>query len=45
MGANAGAPHDKAMQGAILKEALTHLVEIQVAGATVPLPYQYTAQI
>jgi D-proline reductase (dithiol) PrdB len=45
MGANAGAPHDKAMQRGILKEALKHLVEIQVVGTTVPLPYQYTAQI
>jgi len=45
MGANAGAPHDVAMQTAILKEALQQLIEIKTVGAHVPLPYQYTAQI
>jgi len=45
MGANAGAPNDKAMQTAILKESLKHLVDIQIAGTHVALPYQYTAQI
>jgi D-proline reductase (dithiol) PrdB len=45
MGANAGAPHDKAMQTAILKEALEHLIKIEAAGTHVPLPYQYTAQV
>jgi D-proline reductase (dithiol) PrdB len=45
MGANAGAPHDKAMQTAILKESLKHLIEIESAGTHILLPYQYTAQI
>jgi len=45
MGANAGAPHNKAMQAAILREALEWLVKIEKAGEHVPLPYQYTAVI
>ena len=45
MGANAGAPHDDEMQRAILRESLIQLVEIPSVGKTVPLPYQYTAQI
>jgi len=45
MGANAGAPNDKAMQKAILTESLQHLIDITQVGTTVPLPYQYTAQI
>jgi len=45
MGANAGAPHDKAMQRAILTDALKYLIEIQTPGRHIPLPYQYTAQV
>jgi len=45
MGANAGAPNDKVMQKEILIASLKHLMEIQVAGTHVPLPFQYTAQI
>jgi len=45
MGANAGAPNDKEMQTAILKDSLKHLVDISVAGTHIALPYQYTAQI
>jgi len=45
MGANAGAPNDKAMQTAILKEALENLVSIETPGRHIALPYQYTAQI
>jgi len=45
MGANAGAPHDKAMQTAILRESLEHLISIQTPGRHIALPYQYTAQI
>jgi len=45
MGANAGAPNDKVMQMAILRESLEHLVSIQTPGRHIPLNYQYTAQI
>ncbi len=45
MGANAGAPHDVKMQTAILKDALKYLVEIDSSGKTVPLPYEYIANI
>ena len=45
MGANAGAPHDNEMQRDILRESLVQLVEIKDPGTTVPLAYQYHAQI
>jgi len=45
MGANAGAPHDNDMQRDILKESLKQLKEIEAVGTTVPLPFQYNAQI
>jgi len=45
MGANAGAPHDNDMQRDILRESLKQLVEIKDPGTTVPLPFQYHAQI
>ena len=45
MGANAGAPNDNDMQRDILKETLKQLIEIKDVGKTVPLPFQYNAQI
>ena len=45
MGANAGAPHDKEMQTAIVKAALEELLKISSAGQIVPLPYEYTAKV
>ncbi len=45
MGANAGAPHDIEMQTAILKDTLKYLIEIDSPGKTVPLPYEYIANI
>jgi D-proline reductase (dithiol) PrdB len=45
MGANAGEPHNTAMQIAILKAALRHLVSIETPGTIVPLPYEYVAHI
>ncbi len=45
MGANAGAPHDNDMQRNILRDTLKELVNITIPGTTVPLPYQYEAQI
>lgn len=45
MGANAGAPHDVEMQTAILKDTLKNLIEIDSAGKTVPLPYEYIANV
>lgn len=45
MGANAGAPNDKAMQTAIVRDSLNQLVEISSAGQIVQLPYEYTAKV
>ena len=45
MGANAGAPHDVEMQTAIVKATLEQLVEIEMPGKIVPLPYEYHAVI
>ncbi len=45
MGANAGAPHDVAMQTAIVKATLEQLIEIQTPGKIVPLPFEYHAVI
>lgn len=45
MGANAGTPFDDVMQREILRETLKQLVEITDVGATIPLPFQYNAQI
>ena len=45
MGANAGEPHNKAMQTAILKDALRSLVSIDTPGDIIPLPYEYVARI
>jgi len=45
MGANAGAPFDTIMQREILRETLKQLVAIRDFGTTVPLPFQYNAQI
>ena len=44
MGANAGAPHDRAMQTAIVQAALQQLMAITVPGTIVPLPYTYTGR-
>jgi D-proline reductase, gamma subunit prdB, selenocysteine-containing len=45
MGANAGAPHDKEMQTAIVKASLEELMKISSAGQIVPLPFEYTAKV
>jgi len=45
MGANAGAPNDKAMQTAIVRDSLKQLVEISSVGQIVQLPYEYTAKV
>jgi D-proline reductase (dithiol) PrdB len=45
MGANAGEPHNRAMQTAILKDALRQLVLIETPGTIVPLPYEYVARV
>lgn len=45
MGANAGAPNDKAMQTAIVRDSLIQLIEITSAGKIVQLPYEYTAKV
>lgn len=45
MGANAGAPHDVAMQTGICKDALEYLVKIETPGTIVPLPYEYVAKV
>jgi betaine reductase len=45
MGANAGEPYNKAMQTAIVKEALHHLVSIETPGTIVPLSYEYVARV
>lgn len=45
MGANAGAPNDKAMQTAIVKATLEQLIAIQTPGKIVPLPFEYAAKV
>lgn len=45
MGANAGEPHNIAMQTAILQAALQQLVAISLPGTIVPLPYTYVARL
>ena len=45
MGANAGEPNNPAMQKAIVKDALTQLVEITTPGTIIALPYEYHAKI
>lgn len=45
MGANAGAPNDKEMQTAIVRESLNQLIKIQTPGKIVSLPYEYIAKI
>ena len=44
-GANAGAPHDVAMQRGITIDALKLIETIETPGKIVPLPYEYHAQI
>ncbi|MDL2307249.1 hypothetical protein LJC48_04390 [Desulfovibrio sp. OttesenSCG-928-C06] len=41
MGANAGAPNDKMMQTAILKDTLNALMEFTEFGQNKALPYEY----
>lgn len=45
MGANAGEPHNPAMQTAILKDALRQLTLIDTPETIVPLPYEYVARV
>ena len=45
MGANAGAPHDVAMQRGFTIDALKLIETIETPGKIVPLPYEYHAQI
>jgi D-proline reductase (dithiol) PrdB len=45
MGANAGEPHNIAMQTAILKDTLRALASIDTPGTIVPLPYEYIAYV
>jgi D-proline reductase (dithiol) PrdB len=45
MGANAGAPNDKEMQTAIVKDTLEELMKITTPGTIVPLPYEYVAKV
>jgi D-proline reductase (dithiol) PrdB len=45
MGANAGAPNDKEMQTAIVKDTLEELIKITTPGTIVPLPYEYVAKV
>jgi D-proline reductase (dithiol) PrdB len=45
MGANAGEPHNTAMQTAIVHAALHHLVAITMPGTIVPLPSTYRARL
>ena len=45
MGANAGEPHNTAMQTAIVQAALHHLVTITMPGTIVPLSYTYGARL
>ena len=45
MGANAGEPHNRAMQTAIVHAALDQLVAITMPGTIVPLPYIYGSRL
>ena len=45
MGANAGAPNNVEQQTAIVKATLQQLVEIDVPGKIVPLPFEYQAKV
>jgi glycine reductase complex component B subunit gamma len=45
MGANVGEPHNKAMQTAIVRDALHYLVSIDTPGTIVSLPYEYRARV
>lgn len=45
MGANAGEPHNKEMQTAIVKEALKQVVEADAPGIIKILPIEYHANI
>lgn len=45
MGANAGAPNDPDMQRGIVRDALKALVEIEMPGTIVSLPYEYRAKV
>ena len=45
MGANAGAPNDVEMQTAIVKATLEQLIEIEIPGKIVPLPFEYVAKV
>lgn len=45
MGANAGEPHNVAMQRGITIDALKLIETIETPGKIVPLPYEYHAQI
>ena len=45
MGANAGEPNNVKMQRGILEDTLNQLMEIDMAGKIVPLPYEYIAKI
>ena len=45
MGANAGAPNNVEQQTAIVKATPQQLVEIDVPGKIVPLPFEYQAKV
>jgi betaine reductase len=45
MGANAGEPHNVAMQTAVVKDTLKLLETIDQPGMVIPLPYEYRAKI
>jgi D-proline reductase (dithiol) PrdB len=45
MGANVGEPHNRAMQAAIVRAALHHLMAIDTPGTIVPLAYEYRARV
>ena len=45
MGANAGEPNNAEMQKNIVMDTLRQLVEIDIPGKIVPLPYEYVAKV
>ncbi|MBU5437793.1 hypothetical protein KQI42_07225 [Tissierella sp. MSJ-40] len=45
MGANVGEPNNIEMQKGILKDTLKQLIEIDMPGKIIPLPYEYHAKI
>lgn len=45
MGANVGEPNNKEMQRGILEDTLYQLIEIDMPGKIVSLPYEYSAKI